>query len=457
MPGPTLDARHADYLWTSAADPPGGYSTATAASVVDRASCDPPAFGALGLVAKRPGGPSGARLDGSACPTGSTRPLQLRAAAPIPWRAGRGGVTTTSPVPQNVSASSYGGRVRHAGRAGMRNYTDVRVQRAALHVVAPKAGRLRLTETPLDLDNGVGKFLAEHVVGALADERAKSAKFIVMGDDRASGLCRRILASGTQFVEHSGLLAGLLYAASEGDDRVSDGSLVVLRCRSAEERFIAMLKLDPSNQYRTVEDEDAQGRPRNRMELETGILPSARERLLKTALVRSVGADDYDMLLLDRQRAGEVVSRFFIQDFLGAEPALDARTRTTTLYKALTNVKNEVAAQLEPVERERLEVYIKGQVAGDHINVDELVAGLPVGAEVRQRFDEEIAATLPDREFDVDPETAASLLKSRRFAGDNGLRVSVPDEFFRDMVDPQPPGEDGLWTVTIRTRKWRET
>lgn len=339
----------------------------------------------------------------------------------------------------------------------MRNYTDIRVQRGALHVVAPKGGRLRPTETALDLGDGVGEFLAGHVVGGLADSKAKAAKFIVVGQGRTSELCGRILSSGTQFVERTGQLAQLLYTASEGDERVSDGSFVVLRCRSAEEHFVAMLKLDPSNQYRTVEDEDEQGRRRNRMELETGILPSVRERVLKAAFVRSVGGDEYDMLVLDRQRPGEVVSRFFIQDFLGAEPALDARTRTTTLYKALTNVKNEVAPEMEPVERERLEVYIKGQVAGDHVNIDELVAGLPVEDEVRERFDERIKAALPDREFEVDRDTAVNLLKSRRFTGDNGLRVSVPDQFFRDMVDPQPPGDDGFWTITIRTRHWRET
>jgi hypothetical protein len=338
----------------------------------------------------------------------------------------------------------------------LRNYTDVQVQRGALHVVAPKGGRLRLTETPLDLDAGVGDFLVRHVTGGLTDSNAKAARFIVVGAGRASDLCAGILATATQFVERTGQLAQLLYTASEGDDRVSDGSFVVLRCRAAQEGFVAMLKLDPSNQYRTVEDEDEHGRARNRMELEEGILPSVRERLLKAAFIRSVGADDYDMLLLDRQRPGEVVSRFFVQDFLGAEPALDAKTRTTALYKALTNVKNEVAAELEPIERERLDTYIKGQVAGDHVNVDELVAGLPVEAEVRQRFNDRITATLPDREFEVDTLTAVSLLKSRRFTGDNGLRVTLPDQFFQDMVDEKPPGDDGFWNITIRTRQWRE-
>jgi nucleoid-associated protein YejK len=338
----------------------------------------------------------------------------------------------------------------------MRNYTDVRVLRGALHVVSPKVGRLRLTATPLDLGNGVAAFLVGHVSSGLADDKAKAAGFIVIGDDRASGLCRRLLESGSHFVERSGQLAQLLYTASEGDERVSDGSFLVLRCQSAEEPFVAMLKLDPSNEYRTVEDLDDQGRLRNRLELEQGILPSVRERLLKAAFVRSVGAEDYDMLLVDRQRPGEVVSRFFIQDFLGAEPALDPKTRTTTLYRTLTTIKNEVAPQLEPVELERLEVYINGQVAGDHVNIPELIDGLPVDEQVRQRFNERITDALPDRDFEVDSETALNLLKNRRFAGDNGLRVSIPAQFFRDMVDAQPPGDDGHWTITIHTREWRE-
>jgi hypothetical protein len=356
-----------------------------------------------------------------------------------------------------VACSAYGWGCSKLGGVDVRNYADIRVNRGALHVVAPKDGHLRLTETPLDLGDGVGEFLAEHVQGGLSDRKATAARFIVMGQDRVSGVCDRILASGAQFVQRSGRLAQLLYAASEGDERVSDGTFAVLRCQSADDPFLAMLKLDPSNQYRTVEDQDEKGRNRNRLELEQGILPGVRERLQKAAFVRSVGNEEFDMLLVDRQRPGEVVSRFFIQDFLGAEPAFDAKERTTAIYKVLTNVKNEVAPGLRPVELERLDRYIKGQVAGDHLNVDEMVGGLPVEEPIRQMFDEQIRAVLTDRDFDIDNATAVNLLKQKRFAGSNGLRVSVPTEFAADMIAAEPPGADGRWTVTIRTREWRET
>jgi hypothetical protein len=315
-----------------------------------------------------------------------------------------------------------------------------------------------LSKTLLELDDGVGEFLVGHVRRGLADRKATAAKFIVLGQERVSGVCGRILGSASQFVQRSGRLAQLLYAASEHDERVTGGTFAVLRCQSAAEPFVAMLKLDPSDHYRTVEDEDERGRDRNRLVVEQGILPSIRERLLKAAFVRSVGGGEYDMLLVDRQRPGEVVSRFFIQDFLGAEPAFDAKERTATVYTVLTNVKNEVAPQMEPVALERLDRYIKGQVAGDHINVDEMIAGLPVDESVRRRFEELLTAAIPDRDFDVDGTTAVSLLKQKRFTGDNGLRVSVPAEFFEDMVVSDPPdAADGRWTITIRTREWRQT
>lgn len=338
----------------------------------------------------------------------------------------------------------------------MRNYKDVKVEQAALHVVAPKGRKLRLSETSLELDGGVADFLGGHVLGGLVDNRAKAAKFVVFGEDRVSGLCGHLLASAEQFVDRSGRLAQLLYSASEGDERVSDGSFIVMRCRSGEELFIAMLKLDPSNQYRTIEDIDKKGRPSNRLELETDILPSVRERLLKAAFVRSVRAANYDMLLLDNQRPGEVVSRFFIQDFLGAETAFDDKTRTVALYKALVDVQNHVAGGLEPTERERLDVYIRGQVAGNSVNVDELLTGLPIKDDVRELFRQKVESELPDRGFDIDTVTAVALLKSRKFVGDNGLKVTVPQEFFQDMVSLDQPGADGYWTITIRTRRWDE-
>ena len=345
----------------------------------------------------------------------------------------------------------------------VRNYADIHVELAAMQVVYPRQKRLRVTQTALELDDEVRKFLEDHVRGGLADPTAIAANFVVVGDERASGTFGKILTRTEGFVDHSGRLARLLYEASEHDERVSDGTVALLRCLSATTPFVALLKLDPSDRFRTVEDTDPDGRERNRLELDKGLLPGANERLQKAVFVRSVAGQDYDMLLVDRQRPGEVISKFFIQDFLGAEATLDDTKRTETLYRVLTDTKNAISSKLSAGELSRLDSYITGQFAGGHVNVTDLVQNLPrvtsmSAEEVSEAFAERINNVLPDQDFDIDDLTAKRLLKRKRFTGDNGLLVSLPANFFEDMVTPNPPTEpDGYWTVTIRTRRWSET
>ena len=345
----------------------------------------------------------------------------------------------------------------------MRSYGDIHVELAAMQVVYPRQRRLRLTQAPLDLDDEVRRFLEDHVRAGLRDPSAIAANFVVLGDERASGTFDKMLHGTADFVDQSGRLARLLYEASEHDDRVSDGTVALLRCLSTTTSFVALLKLDPSDRFRTVEDTDADGRERNRLELDKGLLPGANERLQKAVFVRSVDGPGYDMLLVDRQRPGEVISRFFIQDFLGAEATLDDTKRTEALYRALTDTKNDISSKLTAGELSRLDSYIAGQLAGGHVDVTDLVQNLPrvtsmSPEEIGLAFSERINNVLPDQDFDIDDLTAKRLLRRKRFTGDNGLLVSLPASFFEDMVTPDPPTEpDGYWTVTIRTRRWTET
>jgi hypothetical protein len=140
----------------------------------------------------------------------------------------------------------------------VRRYREVQLDGAVAHVVAPRRGELTRSSAPLLLDDPVRAFLTEHVVRGIGDGNATAASFKVTGPDRAEGLCRAIIASNDGLVGNSAGLASLLYEASanEGsaDTRVSDGTLVALRCTataadSASVCFVALLKLDPNDAF----------------------------------------------------------------------------------------------------------------------------------------------------------------------------------------------------------------
>lgn len=347
----------------------------------------------------------------------------------------------------------------------MRRYADIAVKRAAVHVVAPKRGVLHQSTAEVQLDAPVKEFLVAHIAQGLSDSQALAGRFKVVGEVRAEGICRRILASGSDFVGRSAALAKLLYDASSNsagtDARVSDGTLVVARCSASDGAqqnvpFVALLKLDPNDAFRADDGTDARGRPVVKLVAQPNILPTPRERLQKAAFVRAAG-HEYDGLAVDHQRRGEVVSEFFLDGFLGLEHVFDAKDRTTRLYKSLHRTFDDVKEGLSNDEYARLDQYLNGQVVADRVNVDTIVDGLPASQEIKDRFAAALDADLPDKEFDTDQETAEKLVKRRRFRGDNGLLLTVSSSFYGDMVQTTPPAQAGDdWTITIRTKEWTE-
>jgi hypothetical protein len=350
----------------------------------------------------------------------------------------------------------------------MRNLHDVKILRGVAHVVAPRdpAQLLQLSETELPLDGGVGDILVAHVIGGLEDSQAKAGIFAVRNEDRAWGVCARILQSEPGLVELTQQLARNLYAIAENDNRVSNGTLAVLLCEAltadlAPVRFVAILKLDPSAKLRTVADRDlVTGAWQIRYEIDLATLPSKDEKIQKCAFVRAIDpVVDYEMLVVDRQRRTAVVSRFWVTDFLGAEFILDAPERTKRLYRALQAGRNQVETKLDAADLAALDQVISGAVVQTAVNVDELVAALPVPEPIRDQIGTVISAVLPDREFDLDREVARQFVRRRTYRGDNGLRLSILTEFASEIhVDDIEPEEQNtrLRRVWFETRTWQE-
>jgi hypothetical protein len=350
----------------------------------------------------------------------------------------------------------------------MRDFHDVKILRGVSHVLEPRNPKalLVLSEAELPLDGGVGDMLAAHVDGGLHDAQAKAAVFADRRPDQTSNVCARLLSARPRLVELSQQLASALYAITESDDRVSDGTLAVLLCQAtgsdgARVRFLALLKLDPSAKLRTVTDNDpVTGKRWVRYEIDTATLPSKNEKIQKCVFVRVVDSEaKYEMLLVDRQRRTDVVSKFWASDFLGAKLVLDASERTKQLYRGLRAGRNDVEQDLDATELAALDQVIDGTVVRSSVNLDDLIHALPVSEPIRERIDAKVSQHLPDREFDLDPAVASQFIRRRTYHGDNGLRVSVSAEFSHmiHIEDVEPSvQETRLRRVSFETRTWRE-
>lgn len=191
----------------------------------------------------------------------------------------------------------------------MRYAADIRLDELIVHIVDPRrANGLVLSERtlPLDSNERVADYFATHIENSLRDPAARAARFVDLGDENTAGLCRALLEHNVGLVEGSRRLAQRLYEIIAGDRRIAAGDLAVGFYRAGNRpdvpRYLALLKIDPSEVFRHTTARDPDGNLYVSFEVETDVMPTTREKLQKCAFVQPLEPrPEYDMMLLDRQ------------------------------------------------------------------------------------------------------------------------------------------------------------
>jgi hypothetical protein len=134
--------------------------------------------------------------------------------------------------------------------------------------------------------------------------------------------------------------------------------------------------------------------------------------------------------------------------------------RTKRLYRSLRAARNAVEQEIDADQLAALDQVIDGAVVQASVNLDTLMAGMPVPEPLRQRIDAAVSRSLPDREFDLDSGVASQFVRRRAYRADNDLRISVKAEFNQMIqVEDLERGNDEtrLRRVWFETRTWTES
>jgi hypothetical protein len=352
----------------------------------------------------------------------------------------------------------------------MRYVTDIQINQLIVHIVDPwRTNGFVLSERTLPLENQqrLVDYFVTHIQNSLQDSTARAARFVTLHDGRVSGICKAMLAGNLNLVDGSRQLAERLYQTIQRDRRISVGDLAVgfyqAKIGSVMNRYVALMKIDPSEVFRHKTERDIQGHQYVSFEIETDVMPTTREKLQKCAFVQALDPrPEYDMMLLDRQRPGpRLVARFFTEDYLGAELALDSTERTDRLYRGLMIAQNLLRPRLQPQENEIFRQTVDNAIASGSVDVDTLIGGLPVADEHKEQINQTVSSMLPDREFEIDETYAQKKLRQkRRFRGDYDLRIDVSADSYGRIIRSveliRESGRPPFYRIIIETEKWEE-
>jgi len=350
----------------------------------------------------------------------------------------------------------------------MRYAADIQLQELVVHILDPwHPNGLVLSETtcPLTDNRLLVEYFTSHIENSLGDKATKAAKFKEIATETTAGMCQGVLDGSLDLVEGSRQLAERLYNIMARNRVIKAGDLAVCLFRAGNRpeipRYLALLKLDPSAVLRHVTERDAQGNLFVNFEVQQDVLPTTRERLQKCAFVQPLDPrPDYDMMLLDWQvgrREERAVAKFFAEDFLNCEMALDARQRTRRLYVGALSAYNAIRPQLDPDEEDALRQSIDTVVRAESVDVDQWLSGLPLAEEHKAKIDQTVSERLPDRAFDIDRDYARRLVEKRRFRGDFDLQVDVRADRYEQVIKKAEWCQElGYYEIVIHTRRWRE-
>jgi hypothetical protein len=355
----------------------------------------------------------------------------------------------------------------------MRDAVNLSIQELILHILDPQGQGLVLSSVPIPLEGSEAlvKYFSSHILASLKDEGIKAARFRNINPEQASGVCRALLRDETPLVEGSRLLAGQLYALMENDQRITSGDLAVCFFKAENypySRFLAIMKIDPSQIFNHVLRQDKRGN--TYVSFEPNTQGFTAERLQKCAFIQPLEPrhPEFDMLLLDRQRkvvetrAGKpgAIAQFFSESFLDAQEVIDSHRATEQVYRSLVNAENKVRAMLTDKETEALKEQVMLAVSGRRLNLDHWLESLPLPAEAREEINQVVSPRLPSREVTLDRNFSQQLVSKIKFRGDHGLRLEVPSENYFTLVVSEEritddPDRPPYYRIVIETEDWK--
>jgi hypothetical protein len=350
----------------------------------------------------------------------------------------------------------------------MRDATNVQIDELIIHILDPEGQGLVLSgiTLPLDRSTTLHEYFTRHITETFKSPSIKAAQFRNINPEQPSGACRVMLRGELPLTEGSAQLAQLLYPILERDRRITAGDLAVCFFRAENyphTRFLAIMKIDPSQVFSHEVKQDARGN--HYVTFEPQPKSFTNEKLQKCALVQPLEPrhPEYDMLLLDRQGKGaenDRVARFFSEIFLDAKDTKDAFEYTERLYKGLIRAENRLRDRLTPEENQELTSHVNQAVASRRLNLDRWVEDLPVEQEVRQEIDRALSVQVGAREFPLDRDLYQRLARKARFQGDHSLRLEVPTDAYNQIIVSETlvtddPDREPYYRIVIETKTWQ--
>lgn len=327
----------------------------------------------------------------------------------------------------------------------MQSIQNVTLEWVILHTADSAQGSPQLADDPIELDDDLRGYFEDHIKSCLKSSQVRMAKFF-SSEGTLTAACDRMIAEGSDcFIEVSQAIGWWLHKHVERENGVTvDLAICPFRNTDTDDRYIAILKLDPMTVYlRRDEDHTAFER--------ILVLPDAKHGLETWALVRPWQEESrYDLLYRAKTEDDFWTSRFLESDELATPKQMTRLVLSETSKWIDANsdsINPEIAADLTRAVKETAQTHM--------MDLEELAERVIPNSLMRDDYIGRLLDKgLMETRFEPDRDWAERQSRKTTYVLDDGVSISGPSDMIDSVVQLLPKTDDGKTRIVIETKKF---
>lgn len=328
----------------------------------------------------------------------------------------------------------------------MQSIQNIVIEWAILHTADSSYDAPVLASEPISMDDDeLRKYFEDHIKSCVKSTQLRMGKISNI-EGVVSSSCARMINEGHEcFLDVSHALAWWLHKQVSRESGVTvDLAVVPFRDIDTDNRYIALLKLDPMRVFL-------------RREVENGafeqmlVLPNASHGLGTWAILRTYDEEArYDLLF--RATSDD---DFWTPDFIECEELATPRQMTKLVLSETAKWLDANSEVISPELAKEIAESVKESAQSDFIDLEELSERVIPNSLMRDNFiGQMLDKGLTETRFEPDSEWAERQSRKTTYVLDDGVSVAGPSDVIDDVVQILPKSDDGKTRLVIESRKF---
>ncbi len=310
----------------------------------------------------------------------------------------------------------------------LRKINEIIINHVFLSVLDKDNNTIIFNDSEMDLNEETYEYFEKHILKGLSDEEAKTAKFT--GEQNiVRNLCKEVFEDADTYLENSKRISQYLFKCIANEEKELSGDIAVCMFESQQGKFLAILKFNFTDAYTHYVKQTEDTMSVSIGKSKTG-LPGLGQKAAKALFVREIKEhNDYDMLILDKQKDG-----YFSQSFAKCTFILDSRENTKTFHKLSESFARKAFKDNAQEAEEFRSRMTDTLLSENKIDIDRIAHNSFSDEAVKNEFKAAMLAEgITEKEVEVDREWVEKKLKKKRLKVDKSIELYIDTEIYKDQ------------------------